>query len=69
MRALQSRLMQSIYTRSLARRQVTQENLKEKNFGIEKKMVTLRPWKRKMARGFQLDDKTTPIHQVRILKF
>jgi hypothetical protein len=43
MRALQSRLMQSIYTRSLARRQVTQENLKEKNFGIEKKMVTLRP--------------------------
>jgi hypothetical protein len=28
MRALQSRLIQSIYTRPLARRQVTQENLK-----------------------------------------
>ncbi len=31
-------------------------------------MVTLRPRKRKMARGLQLDEKTTPIHQMRILK-
>jgi len=43
MHALESRLIQSIYTIPLARRQVTQENLKEKNFGIDKKMVTLRP--------------------------
>ncbi len=28
----------------------------------------LRPRKRKMARGLQLDEKTTPIHQMRILK-
>jgi hypothetical protein len=68
MRALQSRLIQNIYTRPLAVRQVTQENLKEKNFGIDKKMVTLRPRKRKMARGLPLDEKTTPIHQMRILK-
>jgi hypothetical protein len=68
MRALQSRLIQNIYTRPLAVRQVTQENLKEKNSGIDKKMVTLRPRKRKMARGLQLDEKTTPIHQMRILK-
>jgi group II intron reverse transcriptase/maturase len=68
MRALQSRLIQNIYTRPLTVRQVTQENLKEKNSGIDKKMVTLRPRKRKMARGLQLDEKTTPIHQMRILK-
>jgi hypothetical protein len=68
MRALQSRLIQNIYTRPLAVRQVTQENLEEKNCGIDKKMVTLRPRKRKMARGLQLDEKTTPIHQMRILK-
>jgi hypothetical protein len=34
---------------TLAIRQVTQENLKGKNSGIDKKMVTLRPQKRKMA--------------------
>jgi hypothetical protein len=34
MRALQSRLIQNIYTRPLAVRQITQENLKEKNSGI-----------------------------------
>jgi hypothetical protein len=68
MRALQSRLILNIYTRPLAIKQVTQENLKEKNSGINKKMVTLRPQKRKMARGLQLDEKTTPIHQMRILK-
>jgi len=68
MHALQSKLIQNIYTRPLAIRQVTQENLKEKNFVIDKKVVTLRPRKRKMARGLQLDEKTTPIHQMRILK-
>jgi len=68
MRALQSRHIQNIYTRPLAIKQVTQENLKEKNFSIDKKMVILRPRKIKMARGLQLDEKTTPIHQMRILK-
>jgi hypothetical protein len=68
MRALQSRLIQNVYTWPLAVRQVTQENLKEKNSGIDKKMVTLRPRKIKMARGLQLDEKTTPIHQMRIVK-
>jgi hypothetical protein len=52
MRALQSRLIQNIYTIPLAVRQVTQENLKEKNSGIDKKMVTLRPRKRKFCSFF-----------------
>ncbi len=43
MRALQSRLIQNVNTRPLAIKQVTQENLKEKHFGIDKKMVTSRP--------------------------
>jgi hypothetical protein len=42
MHALQSKLIQNIYTKPLAIKQVTQENFK-KNFGIDKKMVTLRP--------------------------
>jgi hypothetical protein len=52
MRALQSRVIQNIYTKPLVIRQVTQENLKEKNYGIDKKIITLRARKIKMQEVF-----------------
>jgi hypothetical protein len=57
-----------IYTKPLATRQVTQENLLKKTSSIDKKIVTFKPQKKKTARGLQLDEKSTPIHQMRILK-
>jgi hypothetical protein len=44
--ALQSRLIQNIYTKPSAIRQVTQENLKEKNSSIDKKIVTTLLWRK-----------------------